>query len=597
MRVAIYARYSSDLQDASSIADQVALANDYASTNSWQVVATFTDAAISGASLHNRPGLQELMRAAEAQRFEAVVTESLDRLSRDLADTAGLYKQLSYWRVRIVTLADGEVGKLHVGLKGIISSLYLDDLAQKTRRGQIGRVRLGRIPGGRCYGYDVEREGDEGGRRTINQSQADVVRRIFTEYAEGRSPLKIVQALNAEGIPGPRGGPWNVSALLGSSKRRNGLLNNSLYDGRITYNRQSFVKDPATGKRQARMNPPASWITKDVPELAIVSRDLWQAAQDRRVALGRANPGHHRRPRHLLSGLLICGCCGGPMIVRNRRGQVTYFGCSARINRGGCGNARSVTSVEIEGRVLTALRRHLLEPDVIAEAVEAYRTERQRLGREATKSRSSTERDLAEIVRKIARLVEEIENGNGSKSVSQRIAALEAEREAGEARLATFSSPEVVELHPRAAERYRQKVEDIQAALTAGDLASFEAVALVRELVQSVRVVPTPRSEPVGLEITGDLAALLTVNEKGTSGMVTMVAGVGFEPTTSGYEPEELLDPDGACCIRHLFARSGPRCGSNTLASKAHCASSDEDRNISLNTRACFLFFSFLAAI
>jgi hypothetical protein len=84
-------------------------------------------------------------------------------------------------------------------------------------------------------------------------------------------------------------------------------------------------------------------------------------------------------------------------------------------------------------------------------------------------------------------------------------------------------------MHPRAAERYRQKVEDIQAALTAGDLASFEAVALVRELVQSVRVVPTPGSEPVGLEITGDLAALLTVNEEGTPGMVTMVAGVGFD--------------------------------------------------------------------
>ena len=73
------------------------------------------------------------------------------------------------------------------------------------------------------------------------------------------------------------------------------------------------------------------------------------------------------------------------------------------------------------------------------------------------KSRNSTERELAEIVRKIARLVAEIENGSGSKSVSQRIAELEAEREAGEERLATFSSPEVVELHPRAAERYRQK--------------------------------------------------------------------------------------------------------------------------------------------
>jgi hypothetical protein len=111
---------------------------------------------------------------------------------------------------------------------------------------------------------------------------------------------------------------------------------------------------------------------------------------------------------------------------------------------------------------------------------------------------------------------------NGSQSWKRR-------GEATEARLATFSSPEVVEMHPRAAERYRQKVEDIQAALTAGDLASFEAVALVRELVQSVRVVPTPGSEPVGLEITGDLAALLTVNEEGTPGMVTMVAGVGFD--------------------------------------------------------------------
>ena len=93
-------------------------------------------------------------------------------------------------------------------------------------------------------------------------------------------------------------------------------------------------------------------------------------------------------------------------------------------------------------------------------------------------------------------------------------------------------TPDVVELHPMAAERYRQKVEDIQAALMAGDAARLEAVALVRQLVQRVRVMPAPRGQPVGLEIAGDLAALLTVNEKGTLGMVSMVAGVGFEPTT-----------------------------------------------------------------
>jgi site-specific DNA recombinase len=141
MRVAIYARFSSDLQDVRSITDQVAAARDHATRQGWRVVAEFSDAAISGASLHNRPGLLDLLVAAQAQQFDAVLTESIDRLSRDLEDIAGLHKRLAYWGVKIVTLADGEVGKLHVGLKGIIASIYLDDLAQKTRRGQVGRVR------------------------------------------------------------------------------------------------------------------------------------------------------------------------------------------------------------------------------------------------------------------------------------------------------------------------------------------------------------------------------------------------------------------------------------------------------------------------
>jgi site-specific DNA recombinase len=564
MRVAVYARYSSDLQDARSIEDQLTLARDHADRQGWPVVAEFKDAAISGASLHNRPGLLDLMQAAQAGQFDAVLTESLDRLSRDLEDIAGLYKRLDYWGIEIITLADGKVGKLHVGLKGIIASIYLDDLAQKTRRGQAGRVRAGRIPGGRCYGYDVLRDSEEGGKRAINDVEASVVRRIFREYVSGYSPLKIVSRLNTEGVPGPRGGPWNASALLGSAKRRNGLLNNSLYAGRITYNRQRFVKDPETGKRQARANPPDQWITKDVPDLVIISPDLWQAAQDRRAALTRKHLLHCRRPKHLLSGLLTCGNCGGQMIVRNRRGRTTYFGCSARINRMGCANARSVTSTEIESRVLAALRAHLLVPEVISEAVEAYRTERRRLSDEAARSRGLAERELAEIERKIASLVKEIESGRGSKSVSQGLLELEGEQETVEARLTMANVPDVVVLHPSAAERYRQKVEDIQATLTAGDAAGVEAVALVRELIQRVRVVPTARGEPVGLEIAGDLAALLTVNEKGTSSMASLVAGVGFEPT-SGLAPD--LDPP-PCQRTNIIGRKLDRHNNNI---RVHC--------------------------
>jgi hypothetical protein len=67
-------------------------------------------------------------------------------------------------------------------------------------------------------------------------------------------------------------------------------------------------------------------------------------------------------------------------------------------------------------------------------------------------------------------------------------------------------------------------VADIEAALSAGDAAGLEALTLVRDLINQVRVIPTPRGEPVKLEVEGDLAALLA-NDQGTPVMSTMVAG------------------------------------------------------------------------
>jgi site-specific DNA recombinase len=255
MRAAIYARFSSDLQDLRSIADQVEFARRYAEGRSLNVVGVYDDAAISGASTLNRPGLLRLIADAQARRFDAILTESLDRLSRSQADIAALFEKLQFLGVRIETLADGPVSEIHVGLKGTMSALFLKDLAQKTRRGQIGRVKAGRIPGGKSYGYDVLKGSDERGRRAINPAEADIIRRIFREYATGKGPLAIVRDLNRETVPGPTGRHWNASALLGSPKRRNGILNNELYIGQIVYNRQRFLKDPATGKRISRENP------------------------------------------------------------------------------------------------------------------------------------------------------------------------------------------------------------------------------------------------------------------------------------------------------------------------------------------------------
>ena len=72
-----------------------------------------------------RPGIQALLEDARRGAFEIVVAEALDRVSRDQADVAVLYKHLKFSGVMIVTLAEGEVSELHVGLKGTMNALFL----------------------------------------------------------------------------------------------------------------------------------------------------------------------------------------------------------------------------------------------------------------------------------------------------------------------------------------------------------------------------------------------------------------------------------------------------------------------------------------
>ena len=508
MRAAIYARFSSDLQDERSIADQVLLARDYADKRGLKVTSVYDDASVSGAFAINRPGFQRMMADAGAKKFEVVVTESLDRLSRGLADIAAFYERMAFLGVRIETLADGQVSEIHVGLKGTMASLFLKDLAQKTRRGQIGRVKAGRIPGGRSYGYDVVRAGEnDRGRRVINSREGEIVRRIYAEYASGKGPLAIVRDLNREAIPGPTGRHWNASALLGSAKRRNGILNNELYIGQIVYNRQRFIKDPATGKRISRENPEKEWHRQSVPELRIIEDRMWELVQRRRTERGGPHLYQQRRPRRPLSGLIYCGACGAKFIVATH----DYLRCSARSNRGTCEVSRTLLMNEVEQRVLLALRNYLLAPDVVASAVGAYQAERKRLAEERRRSRHTLEAAAAEVERKIARLLTLVENGHADPvATGPRINELVAERKQLASALSAQPASNVLEFFPKAAARYRQKVGDIHAALGRGEAGDLEAIALVRSLIGRIVVKATPAPEPLGLEVEGSLAALMT---------------------------------------------------------------------------------------
>ncbi len=180
-----------------------------------------------------------------------------------------------------------------------------------------------RIPGGRAYGYDVvapdsqERKAEHG-ERWINPQQAAIVVRIFESFADGMSPRAIAKRLNAEAVPGPDCRQWRDTTIRGQVDRGTGLLNNQIYIGKLVWNRTSYVKNPRTGRRVARINPPEMHESVEIPDLRIVSDDLWNRVKIRqeamRIAIGRDDDGNalnrvHRR-KFMFRGLLVCGECG-----------------------------------------------------------------------------------------------------------------------------------------------------------------------------------------------------------------------------------------------------------------------------------------------
>jgi len=245
LRAAVYARYSSDLQREASIEDQVEVCRRYADHQGWQIVEVYPDHALSGASRF-RPAFQQLQVDAEARRFDVIIVEALDRLSRKLADLADLHDRLTFSKIKLHAVNAGEITPMHLVVLGMMAQAYSKGLGEKTQAGAAGAGAQGQDPRRQAYGYDVLPASAEGaGERGINPAEAAVVRRIFEAFAAGISPRAIAKRLNAEGVPGPGGRGWRDTTIRGQLARGTGLLNNRLYAGWIVWNQCSLRQGPA----------------------------------------------------------------------------------------------------------------------------------------------------------------------------------------------------------------------------------------------------------------------------------------------------------------------------------------------------------------
>ncbi|WP_082554602.1 recombinase family protein [Caulobacter sp. Root1455] len=520
-RVAIYARYSDDKQSAHSIEDQVRICRLHADKQDWRVVSTYSDAAISGSTVILRPGVQALLRDALAGEFDVVLAEAMDRLSRDQEDIAGLFKRLRFAGVPIVTLSEGEVSELHVGLKGTMNALFLKDLAAKTHRGNRGRVEAGKVAGGNSYGYKVVREIDVAGKVTTGEREiipyeADIVRRIFRDYVAGKSPRQICIELNAEGVASPRGRAWGEMTIRGHLSIQSGILNNHFYIGQMVWNRRRDVRNPDTGRARHRVNPQSEWVYAQAPHLRIIDDDLWNAAKARqehharayRDAVARGAQSFQaaatsRRPQTLLSGLITCGLCGGTVAKRGNN----RLACVAHIKGQGCTNASAVRSDSLEARVLVGLRERLMAPEVMAEAMRAFIEETNRLNHHRRANETADRLRLEKARKAIAGIVSAIEDGGYTRPLMERLKSLDAEVETIERTLAE-APRDVPDVHPNVAELYRRKVERLVEALN-NPADRTEAATALRALIEKVVVTPTGRRGEADVRLFGDLETVL----------------------------------------------------------------------------------------
>ncbi len=542
MRTVIYARFSSNLQNSRSIDDQVTVCRDRCETEGWTIVDVFADYAIGGGagmSEDQRPSMAAMLDRVDTGDIDQVLADSTSRIARNQGDAHHIRERINFAGARLFTLADGEVDALRGGIKGLLDEQQRKDLGHNIRRAQRGRAAQGLAPAGLAYGYrSANRLDDRGqlirGLREVDQDKAYIVRRIFAEYAAGRSARQIAEDLNADGIAPPSGTFWQVNTIAGSRTRHDGILRNWLYKGQLVIGRTQKLIDPRTRKTRIRPRPREEWSFNPVPHLRIIDDATWDAVHDQLARFGAKTPQEARRPAKLLSKLCRCGECGNSFtIVRKAR-----WGCRG-FRQGGpsvCANNRTIDNDDFERRVVGGLTDQLLDPDMVSAFVREYHEDYTRRSRKLAARDSHLRVAADECEGRIARLVAAIAEGGGEfAEIREALQRATRERDALRAELADLECLPVVALHPQIAGQYRAMVADLAAAMHSPEALKIAAPEL-RALIDTIILTPATNGSGLEIQIVGRLANMLAIatgqpqEQTAPTGTLTMERVAGIEP-------------------------------------------------------------------
>ena len=346
MNLVGYCRVSTEKFDQlNSLEAQKRFFEEYAQKNGHNLVRLYADEGISGTKTKNRKEFLRLMRDAKHGLFDMVVVKDISRFARNTVDLLNNTRQLKALDIETLFLTSNMtvLGNSEFVLT-IFGALAQEESANTSKRVKFGKklnAEKGRVPN-IVFGYD-KTKGDYF-NLTVNQSDAEIVRRIFDMYTnQGYGAAKIANMLNDDGLKTKRNCAWSQNAV-------SHILKNEIYIGKVI-NGKEEVKDFLTGVRTAK--DPSEWKVVDKPELRLISDETFQNAQD--ILAGRIDAFNITRTResnkHLFSTLIKCADCGWSFrrTVHTYKNTYVRWVCSGRNGKGAdtCGNKTVIDEAEL----------------------------------------------------------------------------------------------------------------------------------------------------------------------------------------------------------------------------------------------------------
>ena len=352
INVVAYARFSSDNQRTESIDAQIRAICDYCDKNGYNLVKIYKDEAISGTSTEDREQFIQMINDSKDKGFNYVVVHKFDRFARNRYDHALYEKKLEDNGVKLLSVMEQlNDSPDSVILKSVLTGMneyYSLNLAREVRKGQkenaLKCVHNGGIP---PLGYDLS----DDNTYKINEEEAKSVKLIYKMYLDGRGYATIADELNALGFTNKLGKSFKKTSI------RDTLLNEK-YTGTFIFGKKD-KKGKLTGKELR--------VEHGIP--AIISKEVFEQVQfkiknrQHRKTSGRSTA----KSTYLLTGLCICGECGGTFSGGyrsvDRVSRNVHYGYLCRQRKDKVNNCKNkaIKKEELETMVINAVKTYIFQ--------------------------------------------------------------------------------------------------------------------------------------------------------------------------------------------------------------------------------------------